>query len=321
MSFIRLKFRAHVKVHQNGDRPRAMVLQGLQICATRGRRLTSCSRAGELISSNEDRAYAMIDKPLSLRGPTGLRLSLTPKSDAPRRSRILGKVTKPSSDWPTTWNGAGRANRCDSGACDVCLRLYRLRLFRQTGPVLALRPHWTRASVVPAGFLLPLGELVNVELKALGEMIDKRLERSSLRRRIVMVGIDISLNLQDNNIIGWQLHLYMLIEGENTLRLREAVKAAFPPERTAPIPYDFDEVNVPSNCVTYLFKAIFKRRSRYAGADGRPRTKSQNLKGPELRELLQFLDQYGIGERLILRGIRRNGRHLVIINRQQKTSK
>ena len=162
---------------------------------------------------------------------------------------------------------------------------------------------------------------MNVELKALGEMIDKRLERSSLRRRIVMVGIDISLNLQDNNIIGWQLHLYMLIEGENTLRLREAVKAAFPPERTAPIPYDFDEVNVPSNCVTYLFKAIFKRRSRYAGADGRPRTKSQNLKGPELRELLQFLDQYGIGERLILRGIRRNGRHLVIINRQQKTSK
>ena len=76
-----------------------------------------------------------------------------------------------------------KGNRCRSGACDVCLRLYQLRLFRQTGPVLAARPHWTRASVVPAGFLLPLGELVNVELKALGEMIDKRLERSSLRRR------------------------------------------------------------------------------------------------------------------------------------------
>jgi hypothetical protein len=174
---------------------------------------------------------------------------------------------------------------------------------------------------VPLGFLLPFGKLANVELKALGEMIDKRLERSSLRRRIVIAGIDISLNLQDNNIIGWQLHLYMLIEGENTLRLREAVKAAFPPERTAPIPYDFDEVNVPSNCVTYLFKAIFKRRSRYITANGRPTTKTQPLKGPELRELLQFLDQRPIGERLILRGIRRNGRTLVIIAKQRKVPK
>ena len=111
-------------------------------------------------------------------------------------------------------------------------------------------------------------------------MIDKRLERSSLRRRIVMAGIDISLNLQDNNIIGWQLHLYMLIEGENTLRLREATKAAFPPEPTAPTPYDFDEVNDPSNCVTYLFKAIFKRRSRYTNANHQPEDQEPASKGP-----------------------------------------
>jgi hypothetical protein len=135
-----------------------------------------------------------------------------------------------------------------------------------------------------------------------------------------LAGIDISLNFQDNDVIGWQLHLYMLIEGENTLRLREAIKAAFPPELTAPTPYDFDEVNDPSNCVTYLFKAIFKRRSRYTNANGH-RTKSLPLKGPELRELLQFLDRQSVGERLILRGIRRNGRHLVIIKKQGKASK
>ena len=245
-------------------------------------------------------------------------------ADAKRRRaqkiKILRQGAKDQQRLATKLEQCRKGSRCESGACDVCLRLYRLRLFRQTSTVLALRPHWTRASVVPAGFLLPLGELANVELKALAEMIDKRLERSSLRRRIVMAGIDISLNLQDNNIIGWQLHLYMLIEGENTLRLREAIKAAFPPERTAPIPYDFDEVNAPSNCVTYLFKAIFKRRSRYTGANGH-RTKSLPLKGPELRELLQFLDQQSVGERLILRGIRRNGRHLVIVNKQQKASK
>ena len=260
-------------------------------------------------------------KQLSLRDPTVSRPLLTPKSVAPRKIRILGRGNRDQQRLANKLERCRKGSRCESGACDVCLRLYRLRLLRQTGPVLAARLHWTRASVVPAGFLLPLGELANVELKALGEMIDKRLERSSLRRRIVLAGIDISLNLQDNKIVGWQLHLYMLIEGENTLRLREAIKAAFPPEPIAPTPYDFDEVKVPSNCVTYLFKAIFRRRSRYTNANNQPRTKSLPLKGPELRELLQFLDKHAIGERLILRGIRRNGGHLVIINKQAKASK
>ena len=151
-------------------------------------------------------------------------------------------------------------------------------------------------------------------------MINKRLERSSLCRRIIIAGIDISLNLQDNEVQGWQLHLYLLIEGENTLRLREAIKAAFPPEPTAPVPYDFDEVNDPSERVTYLFKSIFQRRSRYTDAKGRAKTEDQPLKGREVRELLTWLDQHPIGTRLILRGIRRNGRRLIINSKRQKAS-
>jgi hypothetical protein len=253
--------------------------------------------------------------------PDGFETFADAKKRRAQKIRIFSRGNRDEQRLAAKLERCRKDNRYESGACDVCLRLYRLRLFRRTSPVLAARPHWTRASVVPDGFLLPFGELANVELKAISEMIDKRLERSSQRRRLVMAGIDISLNLQDNNILGWQLHLYMLIEGENTLRLREAIKAAFPPERNAPTPYDFDEVNVPSNCVTYLFKGIFKRRSRYTTANGQSRTQSLPLKGPELRELLQFLDQHSVGERLILRGIRRNGRRLVIINKQQKASK
>jgi hypothetical protein len=206
---------------------------------------------------------------------------------------------------------------CCSAACDVDLGLYRLRLYRKSLPIFAARPNWTRASVIPAGFLIPFNELSNVNLSALASMIDKRLARSSLRNRLAFVGIDISLNLQDNEILGWQLHLYMLIEGENTLRLQEAIKAAFPPEPTAKVPHKFDEVNDPSNRITYLFKAIFKRRSRYTDANGQARTKSLPLKGSDLRELLPFLDQYPIHARLILRGIRRNGSRLVIINKSK----
>ena len=253
--------------------------------------------------------------------PDGFETFADAKNRRAGKIRILRQGDKDQQRLAKKLERCRKGHRCESGACDVCLRLYRLGLFRQNSPILASRPCWTRASVVPAGFLFPFGELPDVDLHALGEMIDKRLERSSLRRRVVMAGIDTSLNLQDNNIIGWQLHLYMLIEGENTLRLREFIKAAFPPEQTAPTPYDFDEVNDQANCVTYLFKAIFKRRSRYTDANSQSRTKSLPLKGPELRELLQFLDQHSVGERLILRGIRRNGRRLVITNQQQKASK
>ena len=238
-----------------------------------------------------------------------------------RKVRILGQGGKGQRRLADKLKGCRKGRRCRSGACDVCLRLYRLRLLRQTSPVFASRPHWTRASVVPAGFLLSPGKLTNAELRTLGRRIDKWLERSSLRRRIVIAGIDISLNLQDNNVIGWQLHLYMLIEGENRLRLQEPIKAAFAPEPTAPNPYDFDQVNSLSNCITYLFKGIFRRRSRYADANGRARTKNQALKRPELRELLEFLDQRPIGARLILRGVRRNGRRLIIISKRQKVGK
>jgi hypothetical protein len=112
-----------------------------------------------------------------------------------------------------------QGHRCQSGACDVCLRLYRLRLYFQSQAIFPQRQYWTRASVVPTGFRFPVGQLAVVDLKALAGRIDKRIERSSLCGRLVFAGIDISLNLQDNQILGWQFHLYLLIEGQNTLQL------------------------------------------------------------------------------------------------------
>ena len=105
----------------------------------------------------------------------------------------------------------------------------------------------------------------------------------------------------------------MLIEGTNTLRVQEAIKAAFPPEPTAPIPHLFSSVSDSTKAITYLFKNIFNRRSRYADTSGQARTKDLPLKPADLRELLPFLDQHPIGARLILRGIRRNGGRLVVI--------
>ena len=258
---------------------------------------------------------AMATPPVKKPKPEGFETLAAAKKRCVKKSRILSVGNQLAQQLAEKLGRCQKHNPCNSGDCDFCLGNYRLRLYRQSLAIFAARPNWTRASVIPAGFLKEFDGLPNVNLSALASMIDKRLARSSLRKRLAFVGIDISLNLQDNEILGWQLHLYILIEGENTLRLQEAIKAAFPPEPTAKVPHKFDEVNDPSNRITYLFKAIFKRRSRYTDANGQARTKSLPLKGSDLRELLPFLDQHPIDARLILRGIRRNGSRLVIIKK------
>jgi hypothetical protein len=57
-----------------------------------------------------------------------------------------------------------KGTRCNNGAGNVCTRLFRLRLLRQSHPILDSRPNWTRALVVPADLLFVEGELANVDL-------------------------------------------------------------------------------------------------------------------------------------------------------------
>jgi hypothetical protein len=227
--------------------------------------------------------------------------------------RILRKGKNSARKLAAKLDQCRRGQGCDSAACDECVGRKRLKLYRETQPIFAAHPDWTRASVIPTGFLIPVGKLSTLDLKAINTRINKRIERSSLGNRIVIAGVDISLNLQDNEILGWQLHFYILIEGKNTLPLQEAIKAAFPPEPTAAIPHQFSSVTDPTKAITYLFKNIFHRRSRYTTSNSQARTKDLPLKGSDLRELLPFLDQFPIGARLILRGIRRNGSRLIVI--------
>jgi hypothetical protein len=142
--------------------------------------------------------------------------------------------------------------------------------------------------------------------------LQKRLERSDISDRIVIGALDLSLNLNNDKIGGWQVHLYLLVEGNNDKTLRQTVKAVFPPEPTAAKPYDFREVDDPLKAITYAYKAVFKRRSAYIDADGNAQTRALPLKAADKRELLQFLGQHKVGSRAILRGVRRNGKSFAL---------
>jgi hypothetical protein len=204
-----------------------------------------------------------------------------------------------------------KGHRCDSGACPICVGRFRRWLYGESLPIFVSRPNWTRASIIGGGMSVPRGQLHTFDLRALRKRIAKRLERSSLRNRIVFLGIDVSLNLRDNVIVGWQLHIYLLVEGQNTSRVQETLKAVFRPEPTAKIPYRFSCVTDPGSAITYAYKSSFVRHSQYRTPDGKAQTRNQDLKGGALRELLVFLHKYPIGSRLILRGLRRDGKHLI----------
>jgi hypothetical protein len=198
-------------------------------------------------------------------------------------------------------------NRCGSEACKVCVRTFRRQYLSAASPVFASRPDWTRVSIIPSGFAIPVGQLSSVDLEKIGKHARKRLERTPhLRDRIVIGGIDVSLNQQNNSVGHWQLHLYLLIEGKKTSKFTAAVKAAFPPEPTAARPYRFRAVDDFAAAASYAYKSIFTRRSAYL-KDGKPRTRSLPLKRQYEAELLSWLGGYKVGVRLILRGVRRNG--------------
>ncbi len=196
------------------------------------------------------------------------------------------------------------------------MREFRLWWLGETAKIMVQRPDWTRCSVITKGLLVPYGQLAKFDLTAAVKRIRKRLQRSKIRDRIVLGGLDLSLNLESNFIKGWQFHLYLIVEGQNDAKVQQAIRDAFPREPTALAPYDFVEITAPLEVITYAYKAAIKRRSGFVGSDGSHRTKDLPLKGADLRELLPLLSNYKVGARLILSGVRRNGQRLVFTPRK-----
>jgi hypothetical protein len=126
----------------------------------------------------------------------------------------------------------------------------------------------------------------------------------------VTASIDISLYLKTGKIIGWQLLLDLLIEGNDRPRLQKAIEAAFPAEPTAPRPYVFADVTDPEKTLSRLYTTKFFRTSWYA-EKRKLCTARLPLTGGDLQQLLAFLGRNAIGARLVLNGLRWHRKLLV----------
>lgn len=233
--------------------------------------------------------------------------------DTRQRRRRIKRLFKAVDDRPSSIRPFFRCRRrnCSTEACPDCMRRYRRQLLQAADVVLSSRSAWTRASVVAENLTVLPGDLHKVELDKIIKSARKRLQRNEfLRHRIVLGGLDISLNLDDNVVQHWQIHFYLLIEGDPTEDLKDAVKTVFPGEPSAPRPYAFREVKDRLKPMSYAYKSTFYRRSGYRDQNNVANTRRLPLKAKEERELLVFLGKYKIGSRLILHGVRRNGKPL-----------
>jgi hypothetical protein len=99
----------------------------------------------------------MTDETTAPPRPDGFETLADAKERRARKVRILGKGDKGQRRLADKLKRCRKGRRCRTGACDVCLRLYRLRLLRQTSPVFASRPHWTGRQWCPPTFYFPRG--------------------------------------------------------------------------------------------------------------------------------------------------------------------
>lgn len=203
---------------------------------------------------------------------------------------------------------------CKVEACPVCLLHFRRGLL-DMGKFLELHTGgWSVATVIPDGRLFKFSELYRADLVNIVRAASKAIERSGFADAIVIGGIDVSFNTLDNQEVGWRLEVQILINRPCTEELKRQVRDAFrlAPDARRPVMVKPVQQGTFFRCLSYAYKAMFSLRSSYydskrTTAEGAPlkQVRDLPLKAPQAVELAEWLYQYPIGARLILRNIKR----------------
>src|ERR1700733_13309153 len=134
--------------------------------------------------------------------PSNFETYQTAKSERKKRIRSMSRGGGKLTSLIHKLGKCAKKLRCYSEIDPICLGIFRLRLYRGLKSIIKSREDWMRASVITKGLLFKRGELQNVDLPKLIKAFQKRLERSSLKDRMIIGGIDISLNFEEDNVIG-----------------------------------------------------------------------------------------------------------------------
>ena len=209
----------------------------------------------------------------------------------------------------------GLTARCLRDGCPSCLRRFRKELVKAIRAAHLFEGEWTTVSIISRGHLYRPGHLADFDIGAATKAMNRRLARSSDPDALFIGGWDVSYNMFENEAVGYQVHLYGLIDRPKSEELSRWADETFNldplshrPKVLRPVD---DEVGFLKS-VTYSNKSVFSRRSGYFDpdrpkADGTPSKNTDDLplRHPQLLEVTSWLAQYPVGSRLILRNLKR----------------
>ncbi|MES0871274.1 hypothetical protein [Pseudovibrio sp. SCP19] len=160
------------------------------------------------------------------------------------------------------------------------------------------------------------GELDSFDMLKFIGASSKRISRSSIRNERLIAGVDFSFNYHENTPLGWKPHLYGIVITDDAKFVRKALKEVFPchsqarrPVRTKLVS-DGDWAKVLSYAYKnggsgFYAKSSYRTQSAVSGRDYQGSRKNR-LTSSQRFELSSYLLQHNVGDRLLLRGLRRD---------------
>ena len=213
--------------------------------------------------------------------------------------------------------------RCDSAACPVCGRRFRMRFAGHLAELIANDDaDWWAVSFVPKDRIYALGRLRQFSPSLFKDRLRKQLERSGLADAAVVLGIDFAVQIfsQPNQAPVWRPHGYTLIRGYSTEAIHAALDPHYPKAPRTPRPIHSRRINKDTvlRVTSYAYKCQFNIRSQIGGVNGNYDTHKGPLEPAHLLEIAPLLHQWGFSGRYLLRGFCRtsdaNGKAMLHID-------
>jgi len=207
-----------------------------------------------------------------------------------------------------------RRHRCLSGACPECSRLFQRWFVRKSKQYIdkhidAPNHELIAITIVPPKPIVRPGELSTFSVSNLQRRLKFALDKNGVGDAIG--GVDFSFNEDRNEQFKpfWSPHIYIITATKTRVKLLAGLKELFKPCKIVVRPVKIPPFENIAIRRSYALKMHFKRRVGYDEIkirNGKIRkcrnTDNQRLRVQERLELFKFLDQIGLGARVIFRG-------------------
>ncbi|HEX4407376.1 MAG TPA: hypothetical protein VH206_01260 [Xanthobacteraceae bacterium] len=203
-------------------------------------------------------------------------------------------------------------DRCLSGACPECGRLFQRWLVRRLGKLIENhidKPdhELVAITIIPLELAVPPGRLNTVSLENAQRRLKRALKKADIK--VAFVGIDFSLDEDSEGAYSpfWSPHFYLITavaKRRATTRILGKLFRKAPGIRKPVQTMPFDNSTYRRS---YAYKIKFERRIGFTTerSDGREcrNTRPDKFRALERTELLTYLDKVGFSQRSIFLGI------------------